>query len=46
MNMFDTFYQLFLFFVDYVILVGFKIGKQVFDDPGVGLSVGGGTPYG
>ena len=27
-------------------LVGFKTGKQVFDDPGVDPVAGGGSPYG
>ena len=26
--------------------MGFKLGKHVFDDPGVELIVGGGSPYG
>ena len=46
MNLFDTFYQRFLFLSDSSILMEFKLGKQVFDDPGVDLIVGGGSPYG
>ena len=46
MNLVDTFYQRFLFFADYVILVGLKLGEQVFDDNGVNLVFGGGIPYG
>ena len=46
MNMFDTFYQRFLLFADYYIIVGFKLGEQVFDDTGVDPVDGGGNTYG
>ena len=46
MDLVDTFYQSFLFFSGSSILMGFKLGEQVFDDPGVDLIVGGGSPYG
>ena len=44
--MVDTFYQQFLFFADYDILVGFKLDEQVFDDTGLDSIVGGGSPNG
>ena len=46
MNLVDTFYHRFLFFADYAMLTGFKLGKQVFDDPGADLVVGGVISYG
>ena len=44
--MVDTFYQRFLLFADYYIIVGFKLGEQVFDDTGVDPVDGGGNAYG
>ena len=44
--MVDTFYQWFLLFADSDILERFKIGEQVFDDPGVDPVVGVGSTYG
>ena len=35
MNLVYYFYQRFLLFADYDMLVGFKLGMQVFDDHGV-----------
>ena len=43
--MFDTFYQRFILFYDSSMLVGFKIGEQDFDHPGVELVAEGGSPY-
>ena len=40
-----SFYQRFIFFSNSAMLVGFKLGEQVFDDPGVDLMVGGGSPF-
>ena len=45
MNLVDTFYQRFIFLADSAMLVGFKIGEQVFDENGVDLVFGGGSPY-
>ena len=42
MNLVDTFYQRFIFLADSAMLVGFKIGEQVFDENGVDLVFGGG----
>ena len=46
MNLVDNLYHKFLFFSDSAMLVGLKLGQQVFDDHGVDLVVGGGIPYG
>ena len=46
LNLVYCFYQQFLFFADSAILVGFKIGRQVLDDPVVDPVDGGGSPYG
>ena len=45
MNLVDSFYHRFLSFADYTMLVGLKLGKHVFDYPGVDLVFGGGSPY-
>ena len=44
--MVDSFQQRFLFISYSGILVGFKLGEQVFDDPAVDLVFGVGNPYG
>ena len=41
-----TFYQRFLLFADYAMLVGLKFGDQVFDNLIVDPVVGLGKPYG
>ena len=46
LNLVDNLYHKFLFFADSSIMVVFILGEQVFDDPGVYLVVGGGSPYG
>ena len=33
MNLGDCFYRLFLLFADSAMLMGFKLGEQVFDNP-------------
>ena len=44
MNLVDCFYQRFLVFADSDMLVGFKLGMQFFDDPGVEPVAGGCSP--
>ena len=46
MNLVYYFYQRFLLFADYDMLVGFKLGMQVFDDHGVEPVAGGCGPQG
>ena len=46
MNLVDCFYQSFMFFADSSMMVGFKLGEQVFADPGVEPVAGGGGTYG
>ena len=43
--MVDTFYQQFLFFADSAMMVGFRLGEQFFDDPGVEPVYGVVGPY-
>ena len=45
MNLVDTFYQRLPLFADSAMLAGFKLGEQIFDDPGVDPIVGGGRYY-
>ena len=45
MDLVDCFYHQFIFFADYDIMVGFKLGDQVFDDPGVDLVAVGDGAY-
>ena len=46
LNLVGTLYQQSLFFADSALLMGFKLGEQVFDDTGVDPVVGRGGPYG